>query len=128
MSIARVVNDSLLNYQHHLTKTMKSIPALPVLLLLLATILTSCESFTKSPPSPIKLGVSRIDVRDVPKAVLAAAEHHVPGIYIHEAGINHHRTHDVYELRGLSHHVHYDVYVTADGHVLDIDHDKWLSD
>lgn len=107
---------------------MKAILSLHLLLLVISSVITGCASVSENHPTHFKLGVSRIPVREVPRAVLAAAEHHVPGIYIHVASINHHQTHDVYELRGLSHHTHYDIYVTADGHVLDIDHDKWLSD
>ena len=126
MSIDKVANKSA--YSHTSTKPMKAISTLPILLLVLTFPMTGCIPGSEKNPAHFKLGVSRIPVRDVPKNVLQAAEHHIPGIYIHEASINHHRTHDVYELRGLSHQAHYDVYVTAEGHVLDIDHDKWLSD
>lgn len=107
---------------------MKPTTALAILLLFPPLAMTGCAPGSEKNPARFKLGVSRISVHDVPKTVREAAEHHIPGIYIHEASINHHRTHDVYELRGLSHNAHYDVYVTAEGHVLDIDHDKWLSD
>lgn len=101
-------------------------PALIILLLLLG--LTACGTTASKNSSRQQPSVSKISLREVPKAALAAAEHHVPGIYLHGASLIRQPAHDVYELKGLSHHTHYEIYVTAEGHILDIEHDRSLSD
>ncbi len=96
--------------------------------LLLSSALTACGTLGSKNPKQTDPSVSKIHLREVPKAALSAAEHHVPGIYLHGASIIRQKDHNVYELKGLSHHTHYEIYVTAEGHILDIDHDRSLSD
>lgn len=105
---------------------MTRIPELTAVLLLSA--LTACGTSASKNPNQQNPSVSKITLHDVPKAALAAADHNVPGIYIHGASIIRHPAHDIYELKGLSHHTHYEIYVTAEGHILDIEHDRSLSD
>lgn len=97
-------------------------------ILLLLSALTACGTSASKNPNRQNPSVSKITLQEVPKDALAAAEHNVPGIYIHGASIIRHPAHDVYELKGLSHHTHYEIYVTAEGHILDIEHDRSLSD
>lgn len=105
---------------------MIRLPQLTAVLLISA--LTACGTTASKNPSRQDPSVSKINLQDVPKAALAAAEHNVPGIYIHGASIIRHPAHDVYELKGLSHHTHYEIYVTEEGHILDVEHDRSLSD
>lgn len=96
--------------------------------LLLLPVLTACGTTanrTSDQPKPI---VSKIALHDVPQAARSAAEHQVPGIYIHSANVIRHPVREVYELKGLSHHTHYEIYVTGEGQILEIDHDSSLSD
>lgn len=105
---------------------MIRIPELTTLILLSA--LTACGTTASKAPSRQNPSVSKVAIHNVPKAALLAAEHQVPGVYIHGASVIRHPSHDVYELKGLSHHTHYEIYVTSEGHVLEIDHDPSLSD
>lgn len=105
---------------------MFRIPEITMLLVLSA--LTACETPIGKKPIQLNPSVSRIHLHEAPNAALIAAKHQVPGIYIHGASIIRQPMHDVYEFKGLSHHTHYEIYVTADGHVLDVDEDRSLSD
>jgi hypothetical protein len=96
-------------------------------LILLAAISGCSTSATKSKGAD-KAVVSKIPLTAVPNAALAAAEDHVPGIYLHTACLKHEGTGNVYELKGLSHFTDYTIYVTPNGHIQKIDHDSSLSD
>lgn len=100
----------------------------PVLPLILLAAISGCSTSAKKTSGSDKPQINKIPLTAVPDAALAAAEEHVPGIYLHTAYLNHHGTNNVYELKGLSHYTDYNIYVTPDGHILDIDHDRWLSD
>jgi hypothetical protein len=100
----------------------------PVTALLALWALSGCGASVGKKTNQENPSVSKILLQDVPKAALMAAEHQVPGIYIHGVSIIRQPMHDVYEIKGLSHHRHYEIYVTAEGLVLDIDEDRSLSD
>lgn len=96
--------------------------------LLLLPALSACGTTASRTSDQSKPIVSKITLHDVPQAARSAAEHQVPGIYIHSANVISHPMHEVYEIKGLSHHTHYEIYVTGDGQILEIDHDRSLSD
>lgn len=64
-----------------------------------------------------------IEITDVPRAVLVAAETAVAGLQVSSAEVEVERGLTVYELDGLANGLDYEVEVTAEGQVLEVDAD-----
>ena len=90
--------------------------------------MSACNSSSPKLERSTKPASTKIPMTAVPNAVLASVDAHVPGIYLHSAHLTHKGTRDIYELEGLSQSADYEISVTPDGHILDIDHDRSLSD
>ena len=101
---------------------------IPTLILIGLSAMSGCNVPAHKPHGSVKSAYTKIPLTEVPDAVLASVDKHVPGIYLHTAHLSFKGTKKIYELEGLSRSADYDISVTPDGHILDIDRDSYISD
>ncbi len=101
---------------------------IPAAILIGLSAISGCSLPASKPKGEFKPACTKIPLTAVPDAVLASVDTHVPGIYLHTAHLTHKGTRDIYELEGLSQSADYEITVTPEGHILDIEHDRSLSD